>query len=156
MQSNRDALVDLVIKDIAYKKKCKVFSPDNYEDLYHDIVLLLLEISEERLPTIENLPFWFFRVAKNKVSKTGCDKKLRSEIITDNFTKKLNPIKQQPSVLTDAEIKKAERIMIELTEFENRVITAYNQLGNMKKVARFTGIPYASLRIVKDKIRKIK
>jgi hypothetical protein len=156
MQSNRDALVNLVVNDDAYKKKCKVFSPNNYEDLYHDIVLLLLEITQDRLPTIENLPFWFFRVAKNKVSKTGCDKKLKQEIITDNFTKKLNPIKPYQNVLTDAQIKKAEHIMIELTEFENRVITAYNQLGNMKKVARYTGIPYASLRIVKDKIRQIK
>jgi hypothetical protein len=45
--------------------------------------------------------------------------------------------------------------MFSLSEFENRIVLLYNELGDMKKVQRATGISYSALRAVKEKIKKI-
>jgi hypothetical protein len=45
--------------------------------------------------------------------------------------------------------------MLNLSEFENRVVLLYNQLGDMKKVQRATGISYSALRMVKEKIKQL-
>jgi hypothetical protein len=42
--------------------------------------------------------------------------------------------------------------MLNLTEFENRIVLLYNELGNMKAVQRATGISYSALRAVKNKL----
>lgn len=56
---------------------------------------------------------------------------------------------------SDDDLRKVERVMVGMTEFENRVLLLYMQYGNMKKVERETGISYSALRLVKDKIRGI-
>ena len=51
---------------------------------------------------------------------------------------------------------KVENFMLDLPEFENRVILLYNELGNMRKVQRATGISYSALRMVKEKLKNIR
>jgi hypothetical protein len=50
----------------------------------------------------------------------------------------------------------AEDLLMDLPEFENRVILLYNELGNMSKVQRMTGISYSALRMVKEKMKNIR
>ena len=50
----------------------------------------------------------------------------------------------------------AEDLLMELSEFENRIILLYNELGNMRKVQRITGISYSALRMVKEKLKNIR
>lgn len=48
----------------------------------------------------------------------------------------------------------AEDLLMDLPEFENRVVLLYNELGNMRKVQRATGISYSALRKVKEKLKQ--
>lgn len=56
----------------------------------------------------------------------------------------------------EAKLKLAQNIMLNLGEFENRIIMLYMKYKNMKAVQRETGISYSALRSVKEKIKTIR
>jgi hypothetical protein len=104
---------------------------------------------EHRLPDLKFLNFWFYRVAFNIFSKRG---KLGSIIHKPQIDVKAFQTSEQEK---ENLIREAEKFMLNLSEFENRVVLLYNQLGDMKKVQRATGISYSALRMVKEKIKQL-
>lgn len=145
---SRQHFINLLTNDIAYKQICRKVSSSMSDDLFQEMCLLILEIDEDRLPPIDRFNFWFYRIASNMSNSNGqigkyLNRKERS--IPEDFNNERQ---------TELLIRQAEKFMIELSEFENRIVLLYNQHGNMKRVQRETGISYSALRKVKDKIKE--
>lgn len=129
-----------------YKSICYKLMPNFAEDLFQEMCILILELPENKVPTKNIFQGWYFLTARNMSSKTG------------QFGKKVLDRPKYVDVFDVEEgrkeklIREAERFMLDLNEFETRVILLYNELGDMKKVQKATGISYSALRKVKDKI----
>jgi hypothetical protein len=148
MKPNRLHLVDVIVSDKSFKEMCFKINIQYAEDIYQETICEILTISDERLPDLNYLKFWFYRVAFNVMSRNGKLGKivLRELIEFDIYT----PSELSKEIMT----KEAEQFMLSLNEFENRIILLYNQFGDMKKVQRLTGISYSALRAVKEKIKQ--
>ena len=148
MKPDRLYLVDIIVSDKSFKEMCYKINTHYAEDIYQETICEILTISDERLPDLNYLKFWFYRVAFNVMSRNGKLGKiiLREVIEFDIYT---------PSEITkEVMTREAEQFMLSLNEFENRIILLYNQFGDMKKVQRLTGISYSALRAVKEKIKQ--
>jgi len=148
MKPDRLHLVDVIVSDKSFKEMCYKINTAYAEDIYQETICEILTISDERLPDLNYLKFWFYRVAFNVMSRNGKLGKivLRELIEFDIYT----PSELSKEIMT----KEAEQFMLSLNEFENRIILLYNQFGDMKKVQRLTGISYSALRAVKEKIKQ--
>jgi hypothetical protein len=144
----REQLITLITTDASYKKTCRRINSSMSDDLFQEMCLLVLTIDEDKLPPVDRFNFWFYRIASNMSNPTGQIGKLL------NKKEKLLPEFGQNEVQTELLIREAEKFMIELTEFENRIVLLYNQYGNMSEVQRQTGISYSALRFVKEKIKQ--
>lgn len=144
----RKALIDKVISDANYKKICQRINYQYADDIYQEVCCELLTMDESRLPELSYLNFWFYRVALNVISRHGQLGKYihkREQLILSSRYDELT--KEQL-------MKEAERFMLSLSEFENRIILLYNQYGSMKEVQRITGVSYSALRSVKELIKQ--
>ena len=149
----RQQIIDIIIKNNNYKELCRRFNSKYYEDLYQEIFLIILELPEENLPQLKFLSTWYYRVALNTITPTGQLGKVlfRKEV----ELKEMASVVASGNEVNDEDfIKHAEYYMLNLPEFENRILLLYNELGNMKKVQKHTGISYSALRYVKDKLNK--
>lgn len=148
MKTDRLYLVDIIVSDNSYKEMCYKINTHYAEDIYQETICEILTIPDERLPDLNYLKFWFYRVAFNVISRNGkLGKIVLREVIEFDIYTPSEIIKEQMT-------REAEQFMLSLNEFENRIILLYNQFGDMKKVQRLTGISYSALRAVKEKIKQ--
>ena len=143
---------------------CHKVSRQHGEDLFQEVAMLLLTIDETKLPQESYFNFWFYRVAANLSSVRGNYGKMFSGDVIyfedmfaevnqdeDNIPRELVYIQEE---VHEAAIDKGEEFMLNLSEFENRIVHLYNQYGNMRKVEKATGISYSALRAVKNKLKE--
>ena len=147
--NNREQIIHRVTTDKNFREICKRINANYAEDIFQEVCVEVLEMPEHRLPDLKFLNFWFYRVAFNIFSKRG---KLGSIIHKPQIDIKAFQTSEQEK---ENLIREAEKFMLNLSEFENRVVLLYNQLGDMKKVQRATGISYSALRMVKEKIKQL-
>ena len=168
----RNALIQKIVSDPNFKKICKVLNHSYADDIMQEVCLKILEMPEDRLPRLDGLNFWFYCIVRNMSSKTGTFGKLvlknEFELICIDDQDEPEHKQRMPYYISDIkeeveEIKydeqinrRAELFMLELSEFENRVVLLYNEHGNMKKVEKITGISYSALRAVKNKLKTFK
>lgn len=152
----RHELIEIITKDQNFKKICSVLNSDFPDDIFQEVCLKILELPDERLPRKEGLNFWFYCMVRNLSSRTGTFGKmvLKDEAPLDTNGKRKDPIAS--SSFKETDLRKLELFMLELTEFESRIVLLYNQLGDMKKVQRQTGVSYSALRAVKNKLNQLK
>ena len=149
----RQQLIDIATKKPDFKLLCKKINPKHGDDIFQEVCLHILEMPEDKLPQLQYFNFWFYRVAYNMISLTGSLGKVlfRKEVELKEIASMLENTNERNE---EDEIKKAEMYMLDLPEFENRILLLYNELGNMKKVQKHTGVSYSALRYVKDKLKK--
>lgn len=147
--NNREHIIYRITTDKNFKEICKRINNNYADDIFQEVCVEVLEMPEHRLPDLKFLNFWFYRVAFNIFSKRG---KLGSIIHKPQIDIKAFQTSEQEK---ENLIREAEKFMLNLSEFENRVVLLYNQLGDMKKVQRATGISYSALRMVKEKIKQL-
>ena len=150
----RKQILDKVTSDENFILICKKVNPANYQDIFQEGCLHIME--SEKLPTIDYLNFWWYRLIFQMSSKTGQFRKKYVE--TQELSDKHLVDRYQPNneFTNEKKIREAEKWMLSLNEFENRVVRLYIEYGDMKKVQRATGISYSALRSVKEKIKSIK
>ena len=150
----RKQILDKITSDENYLLICKKVNPSNYQDIFQEGCLHIME--SEKLPTIDYLNFWWYRLIFQMSSKTGQFRKKYVE--TQELSDKHLVDRYQPNneYTNEKKIREAEKWMLSLNEFENRVVRLYIEYGDMKKVQRATGISYSALRSVKEKIKSIK
>jgi DNA-directed RNA polymerase specialized sigma24 family protein len=152
----RDKFITHITKNKEYLNLCKKVSGIHYQDLFQEIAILLLTMPEDKLPQESYFNFWFYRVAHNLCSKHGTyGQHFRFNTVSiEDLGKEL--VMAVEYVERKDDYTKVENFMLDLPEFENRVILLYNELGNMRKVQRATGISYSALRMVKEKLKNIR
>lgn len=143
----RQNLINHITKNKEYLNLCKKVNSIYYEDVFQDVAIVLLTIADDKLPQPSYFNFWFYRVAKNINLNSQ-----RGKIVTIQLNEIEHEVIEEQSLTFD-ELKEAESVMLDLPEFDNRVLHLYTELGNMKKVQKATGISYAALRRVKDKLK---
>lgn len=144
----KNELLKIINTDPNFKRICKTLNESYADDIFQEVCLYLLEVEENKLPSTDGLNFWFFCVVRNMSSRTGSFGKLvkrEEQKIEDFYILESNK---------EHLIREAENFMLGLSEFENRIVLLYNELGDMKKVQKATGISYSALRKVKDKIKE--
>jgi hypothetical protein len=152
--NHREELIKIITSDSNFKKICSVLNSDFPDDIFQEVCLKILEMPENRLPRKDGLNFWFYCMVRNLSSRTGTFGKMVLKDETPLETKGKTKELPTESKFSEKDIRAVELFMLELTEFESRVILLYNQLGDMKKVERETGISYSALRAVKEKIKQ--
>ena len=112
---NRNQLVDIILKDNSFKEMCYKINVHYAEDIYQETICEILTIPNDRLPEVNYLKFWFYRVAFNVMSRNGKLGKiiLKDVIEFDIYT----PSEVSKEMMT----KEAEQFMLSLNEFENLV-----------------------------------
>lgn len=150
---DRYDIVNIIVSNNAYKRMCISINKSYSDDLFQEVCEQVLTMPTERLPSETHLPFWFYCVAKNTISKNGKLGKLFCKEY-DIPIEKLHLIEIETTE-TDS-LNTVEDIMLSMSEFENRITILYTKLGNMKKVQKETGISYSALRSVKEKLKKIR
>jgi DNA-directed RNA polymerase specialized sigma24 family protein len=143
---------------------CYKVSRSHGDDLFQEVAMLLLTIDEAKLPQESYFNFWFYRVAANLSSARGNYGKMFSWDIVylEDLLKEVNQDEDKiPNELVfkeeevkEAAIDRGEEFMLNLPEFENRIVHLYNYYGNMRKVEKATGISYSALRAVKNKLKE--
>jgi hypothetical protein len=152
----RQQIIKKITTDANFITICKKVNPSNYQDIYQEGCIHILETDKSKLPTIETLNFYWYRLIFQMSSKTGQFRK--KYVQTQELTQKHLLDKHQPNNehTNEVKIREAEKWMLSLSEFENRVVRLYIEYGDMKKVQRATGISYSALRSVKEKIKNKK
>lgn len=152
----RDKFINHITRNKEYLNLCKKVSKIHHQDLFQEIAILLLTMPEDKLPEESYFNFWFYRVAHNLCSKRGTyGQHFRFNTVSiEDLGKEL--VMTVEYVEREDDFIKIENFMLDLPEFENRVILLYNELGNMRKVQRATGISYSALRMVKEKLKNIR
>jgi DNA-directed RNA polymerase specialized sigma24 family protein len=152
----REKFLQHITSNKEYLNLCKKVSSIHAEDLLQEIAYLLLTMPENKLPKESYFNFWFYRVAHNMMSKRGnYGQQYRfNNISIEDLRKEI--VEQIEYVEVTDDYIPVEDLLMDLPEFENRVILLYNELGNMRKVQRMTGISYSALRMVKEKLKNIR
>jgi hypothetical protein len=148
----RDDLINEITKNPAYLDTCKKLDAGYSDDIFQEVIIEILTIPAERLPTLNYLQFWYYCVAKNIISRNGKLGKLFSkEIPMDEFIES-----ESERIIDDSDLdfKKIENFMLGCSEFENRIVLLYAEHKSMRKISKITGISYSALRSVKEKIKK--
>lgn len=146
-------MISVITGNPSYQRLCKRVNASYADDIFQEVCSLILLLPEEKLPEETKLPFWFYRAAHNIMAPHGSLGYMVSrEEVRADFEGIGNSFRNNEHE-SESMIKEAERFMLSLNEFENRVILLYNQLGDMKKVQRATGISYSALRSVKEKLK---
>lgn len=159
----RSEIITHITTDISYNKLCKKLCGNNSDDVYQEILVLLLEMDEQKLPQKSFLNFWYVRVAMNMCSKNGIFGRLYMHHLVDKNVDVYNLVDKNVDVysnvnMSDEEVDTndyecAEDVMLLFDEFTNRVVHLYNQTGSMLAVNKMTGISYSALRKVKEKMK---
>ena len=160
----REKFIKHISENKEYINMCYKVSRSHGDDLFQEVAMLLLTIDEAKLPQESYFNFWFYRVAANLSSARGNYGKMFSWDIVylEDLLKEVNQDEDNiPNELVfkeeevkEAAIDRGEEFMLNLPEFENRIVHLYNHYGNMRKVEKATGISYSALRAVKNKLKE--
>ena len=159
----REEIISHILSNESYRTTCFKINKKYCEDIFQEVCEQILIIKEERLPTKEHLPFWFFCVARNIISKQG---KLGYIIYKyedygyiyskeDNSKDIIDNVLEEEEIGYNVDLKSIEEFMLELDEMDNRILLHYNELGTLSKVHRATGISYETLRKAKNRIKEL-
>jgi len=156
---NKAQIIDVIAKDGEYVKACKSIAKNNYlaDDLYQELMIILLEYNEEKLILIweQKRIKWFIISILLKMCHSN----------TSPFYAKIRKFgeKSDDSIdfdeLEDEEIKISKEIpdvfeILELTDEElietedgyaKSLLKMSVELGSVQKVSNATGIPYLSV-----------
>lgn len=151
----RDKIITHIVSNNQYKQLCKKLCGAHADDVYQDILITLIEMSDEKVPDMHYLNFWYVRVASNMCSKYGKYGRLfredmhdRSQDITEMNIREVVDV-----FMVDEDYTTVEGFMLEQDEFTNRIIHLYNETGSMLQVSKMTGISYSALRKIKELLK---
>lgn len=163
---NRHEIVDAFISDPEYKNMCKQISGDNADDLYQELVLILLEMPYEKVEAINAscIKCFFYTVASRQYRSVNSPfhKKYRKDA---QFIQKhgADIMQLMESTAPDEElIKKVDRASKDVPWYDIGILSLYAEHGTLQKVSDMVGIPLKSIHhtvtntrtLIKKKIKK--
>ncbi|MBV7534067.1 hypothetical protein [Chitinophaga sp. sic0106] len=165
---NRDAIIDQFARDPEYKAICLQVAGDpvDADDLYQELCLFVLEITEDKLRRLNEscLKCFFYRMAQKQFnSKTSAyHKKFRRDgMIVRQHAEDINQAWTCGGFPEDL-LSKTQNALDEAYWYDAGVMKLYVQHGTLKAVSELTEIPIKSLhntittvrKVVRKKVRK--
>lgn len=166
---NKQGVIEKIYKDAAFKNVCRnIATPELYEDLYHEVIINLLELPEEKIKDAHEkkyLKFLFVKIAHNSWNSKHSPfyRKYRHND-TNESLESLSGIDANE----DIELEQRElnyhnfttdiKSQIEsLDWYEGTLVKLYIDIGDCMKISKMTGIKYGAVNYtIKKTIKKIK
>lgn len=158
--NKREQLISVIVADDSYKTICQKINKRFADDIYQEVCEAILTV--KKLPELSHLKYWFYATARNVIT-AGSLSHMRNYLPEEKVSqikpclihfhsgyqtgaKYLNkPDEHENENREEKKIRKAESIIISLTEKENRALQIFAQTGSMSEVAKRTGIKYKEL-----------
>jgi RNA polymerase sigma factor (sigma-70 family) len=165
----KSKIIEGIYKDPAYRNVCRnIASPALFEDLFHEVIINLLELSDEKIIEAKEkkyLKFLFVKIAHNSWNSKHSPfyKKYRH----NDSTESIDLIIGLESNL-DADLEVKEQVFQEFTQevkdsidslnwYDQTLLKLYIDIGEFRKISVMTGIKYgAVLSTIKKTIKKLK
>lgn len=164
---NKQDIITRLYKDSAFKRICCNISPPDYSgDLFHETILTLLEMSDEKIldaHTNNYLKFLFLKIASNQWNSTTSPffKKYRHNEPTDDvqdFEVEYIESENEYEIEFDNLVNKIEQEVDSIPdEYDRELVILYLVHQDFRKVSDLVGIKYTSVRhTINQALNKIK
>jgi RNA polymerase sigma factor (sigma-70 family) len=165
----KSKIIEGIYKDPAYRNVCRnIASPALFEDLFHEVIINLLELSDEKIIEAKEkkyLKFLFVKIAHNSWNSKHSPfyKKYRH----NDSTESIDLIIGLESNL-DADLEVKEQVFQEFTQevkdsidslnwYDQTLLKLYIDIGEFRKISVMTGIKYGAVQYTIQKtIKKLK
>jgi RNA polymerase sigma factor (sigma-70 family) len=165
----KSKIIEGIYKDPAYRNVCRnIASPALFEDLFHEVIINLLELSDEKIIEAKEkkyLKFLFVKIAHNSWNSKHSPfyKKYRH----NDSTESIDLIIGLESNL-DADLEVKEEVFQEFTQevkdsidslnwYDQTLLKLYIDIGEFRKISVMTGIKYGAVQYTIQKtIKKLK
>jgi RNA polymerase sigma factor (sigma-70 family) len=162
-------IIEDIYKDPAYRNVCRnISTPALFEDLFHEVIINLLELSDEKIIEAKEkkyLKFLFVKIAHNSWNSKHSPfyKKYRHNDINES----IDLIISLESNL-DSEVEIKEEVFQEFTNeikeeidllpwYDQTLLKLYIDIGEFRKISVMTGIKYGAVQYTIQKtIKKLK
>jgi DNA-directed RNA polymerase specialized sigma24 family protein len=166
---NKAQIIEAIYKDAAYRNVCRnIASPALFEDLFHEVIINLLNMPDEKIQQAKDkkyLKFLFVKIAHNSWNSKHSPfyRKYRHNDSTESID-----ILRDLEADIDYDLERKEDVyhfftqdIIEQIEaldwYDQTLLKLYIDIGDFRKISVMTGIKYMSLRYnIKNTIKKLK
>jgi len=173
----KSKIIEGIYKDPAYRNVCRnIASPALFEDLFHEVIINLLELSDEKIIEAKEkkyLKFLFVKIAHNSWNSKHSPfyKKYRHNDSTesiDTITGKISRCNLGLESTLDIDLKIKEKVFKEFTQelkdsidtlnwYDQTLLKLYIDIGEFRKISVMTGIKYGAVQYTIQKtIKKLK
>lgn len=163
---NRESIIQTFVSDPEYRKICRQLAGTYADDLYQELVLVILELPDDKLKKISEtcIKCFYFKLAKHQFHSrnSAFHKKYRrvDEVVRDHAS---DIVQAAMDNAPDSElVEKVSRAMDEVYWYDSGILSLYAEKGTLQEVSNCTGIPLKSVydtvagarKIIKKKIKK--
>jgi DNA-directed RNA polymerase specialized sigma24 family protein len=156
---NRHEIVNRFIYDPEYKNMCKQIANEDADDLYQEIVLILLEMPYEKVEAINDtcMKCFFYVVASRQYNSVTSPfhKKYRKEA---QFIQKhgADILQLMQSTAPDDDLmQKIDRAIKDVQWYDSGILSLYAEHGTLQRVSDMVGIPLKSIHHTVSNTRKL-
>lgn len=158
---NQDQIINEFVRDQDYRAICRKVGGNDADDLYQELVLLVLEIPEAKLTQLNEtcLKCFFYRMAErqyNRPNSAFYRKYRKPNRLMKEHAENIALFEHSADGLDDL-IAEVEQAMTELDGiywYDAKMMRVYAEIGSMRAVAEETGIPLISIHGTVNKARK--
>jgi len=166
---NKAQIIEAIYKDPAYRNVCRnIASPTLFEDLFHEVIINLLDLPDEKIQDASEkkyLKFLFVKIAHNSWNSKHSPfyKKYRH----NDSTESIELLIGLESDL-DSELENKEGVYQNFTQnikdkidkldwYDQTLLKLYIDIGEFRKISVMTGIKYGAVQYTIQKtIKKLK
>jgi RNA polymerase sigma factor (sigma-70 family) len=163
---NKSKIIEGIYKDPAYRNVCRnIASPSLFEDLFHEVIINLLELPEEKIQEAKEkkyLKFLFVKIAHNSWNSKHSPfyKKYRHNDSTESIELIIDlkseldselDVKEKTFQIFTQELKNA---IDQLNWYDQTLLKLYIDIGEFRKISVMTGIKYGAVQYTIQKIIK--
>lgn len=155
----RELIITRFVSDPEYMQICKHVGGDYAEDLYQELVLIVLELPEDKLQRLNDtcLKCFFVRMAQRQFTRRNATfyRKYRSnDRVIAKHREDILQACESTAVDPDL-LDKLDRAMKETYWYDQGVFSLYTEMGTIREVSAKTGIPQASIAVTVREFKKI-
>lgn len=163
---NRHDIVESFISDPEYKSMCSQIAGADADDLYQELVLILLEMPHDRVEKINEscIKCFFYTVASRQYRSATSPFHTKYRKHGEFISKHASDINKfmETTLPDDDLIRKVGRAVKDVYWYDIRILSLYAEHGTFQKVSDLVGIPLKSIhhtvtntrKLIKKKINK--
>lgn len=152
---NYENLIKKICSDKEIKKTCKKIGGDLSDDLYQELIIIILEYNKQSLLDIESKGYLNWFIVKILTNQFRSNSSYFSKLYRPKPVLILPDVDYVEQV--DNDINFIESELNKVHWYESKLMKEYIKMGSYRKLSAETGIPFTSIsrtiNKVKDKIK---